>query len=150
MAENTTDFIPCMLIPLRHYFLLLPNSTIAEVIPMPQLTTMPDKPDSWLGECTWHDRLLPVINIEALIKSKDIDISGANKLCVLHGINDSSDLPVYALPCYGVPQLIHLNESTLLMAEDSEESDFLLFQLPIGNKLAYIPNLDSIEISLSH
>jgi chemosensory pili system protein ChpC len=150
MAENMTDFIPCMLIPLQKYFFLLPNSTIAEVIPMPQLATVPDKPDFWLGEYNWHDRLLPVINVEALLKSKSIDVSAANKLCILHSINDTSDLPVYALPCYGVPQLINLNESALLMAKDAEESDFLLFQLPIGNKLAYIPNLDSIEIALSH
>jgi chemosensory pili system protein ChpC len=150
MAENTTDFIPCMLIPLQKYFLLLPNSTIAEVIPMPQHTAMPNKSDFWVGECSWHDRQLPIINVEALIQSENTDVSDANKLCVLHGISDATDLPVYALPCFGVPQLIHLNESALLMAEDAEESDFLLFQLPIGNKLAYIPNLDSIEASLSH
>lgn len=149
MAENTTDFIPCMLIPLQNQYLLLPNSTIAEVIPMPQLSPVDNKPDYWIGQCNWHSRQLPVINLEALIQGDDTDISNANKLCILHGISDNSTLPVYSLPCFGVPQLIHLNESTLLQAKHAEESDFLLYELPIGNNLAYIPNLDTIEASLS-
>ncbi len=150
MAENTTDFIPCMLIPLQQHYLLLPNSTIAEVIPMPQVSAVAEKPSFWVGECHWHTRELPVINVEALIEDKPIDVTAANKLCVLHGINESSDIPVYSLPCYGVPQLIYLNESTLLLAEESQDSDFVLYTLQIGKKTAYIPNLDTIETSLSH
>jgi len=150
MAENTTDFIPCMLIPLQQHYLLVPNSTIAEVIPMPQVAAVPDKPNFWLGECHWHSQALPIINLEALIGNEAIDISGANKLCVLHGINETSNIPVYSIPCYGVPQLIHLNESALLLAEKSEDSEFLLYQLQVGKKVAYIPNLDSIETSLNH
>ena len=38
MAEFSTDPIPCMLIPLQQHYFLLPNTTIAEVIPMPRIT----------------------------------------------------------------------------------------------------------------
>lgn len=149
MADNTTDFIPCMLIPLKQHYLLLPNSTIAEVIPMPRLNPITDKPNFWVGQCEWHSRILDVINLESLVENTDSDISDANKLCVVHGINDSADIGVYALPCYGVPQLIHLNESALRPAENRQESDYLHYQIQVGNKVAYIPNLDSIEASLS-
>jgi len=149
MADNSSDFIPCMLIPLQQHYLLLPNATIAEVIPMPRLNPASDKPNYWVGDCNWHEKQLSVIDLETLVESKAYDISDANKLCVLHGINENVDIDVYALPCYGVPQLIHLNESALKLAQDTEGSDFLHYQIQIGNKVAYIPNLDRIEEALS-
>jgi len=149
MAENTTNFIPCMLIPLKQHYLLLPNSTIAEVVPMPRLSPVDNKANFWVGQCEWHSLDLPVINLESLVENTDSDITDANKLCVLHGINSSADINVYALPCYGVPQLIQINESALKLAEDAQDSDFLHYQIQIGNKIAYIPYLDRIETTLS-
>jgi len=149
MADNTSDFIPCMLIPLQQHYLLLPNSTIAEVIPMPRVKLAENMPSYWVGECNWHTQQLPVIDLESLVEDKDYDTTDANKLCVLHGINESADIETYALPCYGVPQLIHLNESALKLAQDTEDSDFLHYQIQIGNQVAYIPNLDKIEATLS-
>lgn len=150
MADNSFDFIPCMLIPLQQHYLLLPNSTIAEVIPMPRLREVENKADYWVGQCDWHSWQLPVIDLESLVESESYDISDANKLCVLQGINTNAAVSVYALPCYGVPQLIHLNESALKLAQDTSESDYLHYQIQIGNKVAYIPNLDKIESTLSH
>jgi len=149
MADNSSDFIPCMLIPLQQHYLLLPNSTIAEVIPMPRMSTVADKPDYWVGQCAWHSLQLSVIDLETLVENEPYDISDANKLCVLHGINSSADINVYALPCYGVPQLIHLNESALKLAQGTDASGFLHYQIQIGNKMAYIPNLDKVEATLS-
>ncbi|MDC9725299.1 MAG: chemotaxis protein CheW [Gammaproteobacteria bacterium] len=149
MAENTSDFVPCMLIPLQQHYLLLPNSTIAEVIPMPRLSSANDKPNYWVGECNWHEKRLPVIDLESLVENEDYDMVDAHKLCVLHGINNNVDVNTYALPCYGIPQLIHLNESALKLAQDSETSDFLHYKIQIGKKEAYIPNLDKIEETLS-
>ncbi|PCJ32413.1 MAG: hypothetical protein COA90_03180 [Gammaproteobacteria bacterium] len=148
MAENTTDFIPCMLVPLKDHYLLLPNSTIAEVIPMPRVSEVSDKAEFWVGLCKWHDLQVPVIDLESLVSNSKSDSEQAHKLCVLYGINDSVAMNVYALPCYGVPQLIHINESALTLAADEEESEFLHYQIKIGNKVAYIPNLDKIEASI--
>ena len=149
MAADSSDFIPCMLIPLQQHYLLLPNSTIAEVIPMPRVSTITDKPDYWVGQCAWHSLQLPVIDIESLVENESYDVSDANKLCVIHGINSTVNLSVYALPCYGVPQLIHLNESVLKQAQETEDSDYIHYQIQIGNQVAYIPNLDAVEITLS-
>jgi len=150
MAENSTDFIPCMLLPLQHHYLLLPNSTIAEVTPMPRrITTDTNKPNYWVGECEWRSLALPIIDLESLVEGTSPHNVDAHKLCVLHGINDVADISVYGLRCYGAPQLIHLNESALKQAQNTIDSEFLHYQLQIGNKVAYIPNLDTIETILS-
>lgn len=149
MANISTDFIPCVLIPLHQHYLLLPNTTIAEVIPMPRLSTVENMPDYWVGQHDWKSWQLPVIDLEALVENNPADTVDANKLCILHGINGDANIKVYGLPCYGVPQLIHLNESALRLAPNTEESEFLHYQIQIGTKVAYIPNLDAIETSIS-
>ena len=149
MADNAIDFIPCMLIPLQQHYLLLPNATIAEVIPMPRLDFSDNKPDYWVGHHDWNASQLPVIDLESLVEGLPSDSADANKLCILHGINATANINVYALPCYGSPQLIHLNESALKLAQDTQDSEFLHCQIQIGNKIAYIPNLDTIEMTIN-
>jgi len=150
MADKVTDFVPCMIIPLQHHYLLLPNSTLAEVTPLPRVIhTDNTKPSYWIGQCDWQSQTIPVIDLEGLIEGKRSNTADANKLCVLRGINTSANISIYGLPCYGVPQLIHLTESALKLAEGVLESDYVHYQIQVGNKIAYIPNLDAIETMLS-
>jgi chemosensory pili system protein ChpC len=150
MADITTDFVPCMIIPLRHHYLLLPNSTLAEVIPSPRVMSTDDaKPNYWIGQCVWNAQNIPIIDLEGLVANSLSNTSDATKLCVLRGINRAANISIYGLPCYGVPQLIHLSESALKQAENVIESDYVHYQIQVGNKIAYIPNLDAIETMLS-
>lgn len=150
MADNATDFVPCMIIPLRHHYLLLPNSTLAEVIPSPRIINVDtSKPSYWIGQCDWNSQNIPIIDLEGLVGNTPSNTADANKLCVLRGINTSANISIYGLPCYGVPQLIHLTESALKLAENVIESDYVHYQIQVGNKIAYIPNLDAIETTLS-
>jgi chemosensory pili system protein ChpC len=150
MADNTTDFVPCMIIPLQHHYLLLPNSTLAEVIPSPRLIkTDNTKPSYWIGQCDWNAQNIPIIDLEGLVENKPSHTTDANKLCVLRGIYASANISIYGLPCYGVPQLIHLNESALKLADNTISSEYVHYQIQVGNKVAYIPNLDAIETTLS-
>jgi len=149
MAESYTDFIPCMLIPLKQHYLLLPNTTIAEVIPMPSnIEPIDNRPDFYLGNYQWHQQQLAIIDLENLVENNAVDTSDANKLCVLYSINNGNAIGAYALPCHGAPQLIHLNESALKLADTAENSDFLHCRIHIANKTAYIPNLDHLEATI--
>jgi len=137
-----------MLIPLQDHFLLLPNPTIAEVIPMPAIELEDKTPDYWLGRYQWRDKELPVIDLENMINNSSNTADDANKLCILNGINSQAEIEFYALPCYGAPQLITLNEAALQPTQDNDDSNYLHCQIKIGNKVAFIPHLDNIETSL--
>jgi chemosensory pili system protein ChpC len=146
MAELSTDFIPCMLIPLQQHYLLLPNTVIAEVIPMPRVTRAEDKPSYCIGQYQWNNHQLTLLDLEDLVEDEKDHNEQANKLCIIYSINPDNKLQAYALPCHGAPQLIHLNETALqLVNDDNKTSDFLHCRTHIGNKIAYIPNLDKLE-----
>jgi chemosensory pili system protein ChpC len=145
MEDNYLDFIPSMLIPLKQHYLLLPNATIAEVIPMPHFSIVANKPDFWVGQYTWHGQELAIIDLEKMVENDINGAENANKLCIIYSINTDNAINAYAIPCFGAPQLIHLNESALKLLAQGDESIYLYCRTQIANKIAYIPNLDSLE-----
>ncbi|WP_296591542.1 chemotaxis protein CheW [Methylophaga sp.] len=148
--QKEKDFIHCMLIPLRQHYLLLPNPTIAEVIPLPRLTDS-DINSSWcIGQFFWRDLPLEVIDLETLIGSGQQNNRQINKLCVINGINSDAKIKHYAVACCGAPQLITINETAVQPTHDIVDSDWLHCQIKIGSNVAFIPKLDNIETHLQN
>jgi len=148
--SKQTDFVHCMLIPLHQHYLLLPNSLIAEVLPITSVTPPQAHSKAWLSYIDWQDRALPIVDLEQLISS-ELDISGAaNKLCILNSLNSETVTEYFAIPCSGSPQLITLNSAALKLTHDQSPSPYLHCQIQIGNKVALLPNLDAIELAIEN
>jgi chemosensory pili system protein ChpC len=137
-----------MLIPLQQHYLLLPNSTIAEVIPRTSIEQNTANAEADNDSVNWREQVLPIIHLEELLNVDDETAFIANKLCIVNSINASTDTEFYAIPCTGSPQLITLNHAALQLTHDENSSDYLHCQIKIGNKVAFIPNLDQLEMRL--
>ncbi|WP_438970599.1 chemotaxis protein CheW [Methylophaga sp.] len=148
MAQNSAQFVHCMLIPLQQHYLLLPNSTIAEVVPRTGIDIDTPSPENWLGYLNWREQSLPIIHLEDLLKAGTDAESSGKKLCIINSINTTTEIEFYAIPCTGSPQLITLNQAALQLTHDDNNSPYLHCQIKIGNKVALIPNLDQIEIAI--
>ena len=139
------QFIHCMLIPLQKHYLLLPNSTITEVIPKATINSSSTKTTPWLEWVDWQQKSLAVVDLETLLAQDVETVYPANKLCIIEGINAEADIGFYAIPCTGSPQLITLNASALKMTHDQNASE-----IKIGNKVAFIPHLDNLELAIKN
>ena len=148
MANNQTQYIHCMLLPLQQHYLLLPNSLIAEVIPRTGIDIDTPNPDNWLGYVNWREKSLPIIHLEDLLEKDTDAASQGNKLCIINTINTATDIEFYAIPCTGSPQLIPLNQAALQLTHDDSNSPYLHCQIKIGNKVAFIPDLDQLEMAI--
>ncbi|WP_417542525.1 chemotaxis protein CheW [Methylophaga thalassica] len=144
------QFIHCMLIPLQKHYLLLPNSTITEVIPKATINSSSTKTTLWLEWVDWQQKSLAVVDLETLLAQDVETVYPANKLCIIEGINAEADIGFYAIPCTGSPQLITLNASALKMTHDQNASEYLYCQIKIGNKVAFIPHLDNLEMAIKN
>lgn len=143
--STSSSYVHCMLIPLQQHYVLLPNSTIAEVIPKKFLRNTSAMPDYWYGDFEWNATQVSVIDIESLIEVREFNRDNISKFCIINAINPATQIKHYAIPCCGSPQLITLNESALQQTHDTPTSDYLHCQIKIGSKVAYIPNLDQLE-----
>ncbi|WP_139031813.1 chemotaxis protein CheW [Methylophaga thalassica] len=144
------QFIHCMLIPLQKHYLLLPNSTITEVIPKATINSSSTRTTPWLEWVDWQQKSLAVVDLETLLAQDVETVYPANKLCIIEGINTEADIGFYAIPCTGSPQLITLNASALKMTHDQNASEYLYCQIKIGNKVAFIPHLDNLELAIKN
>lgn len=142
------QFIHCMLIPLQRHYLLLPNSSIAEVIPRTGVIQEQAGDSTWLSFIDWQQQRLPLVYLENLLTDGSEPQSAGNKLCIVNGINPDADIDYFAIPCSGSPQLITLNQAALHLTHDDNNSPYLHCQIKISNKVALIPNLDQIEASI--
>jgi chemosensory pili system protein ChpC len=144
MTEQAAQFVHCMLIPLSQHYLLLPNSSISEVIPKTGVRTETNT-QSWLDVIEWQQQRIPVVHLEHLLNDEAAPLSSTNKLCIINGINSEAGISSYAIPCSGSPQLITLNQAALHLTHDDNNSPYLHCQIKISNKVALIPNLDALE-----
>jgi len=142
MATTPAQFIHCMLIPLQQNYLLLPNSTIAEVIPRTGLD------QEQASTVNWRDQSLPIVHLEQLLETNPNTELMGNKLCIVNSVNTENNIEFYAIPCNGSPQLITLNHAALQLTDDENNSPYLHCQIKIGNKVAFIPDLDQLEMRL--
>ena len=148
MTEQQAQFVHCMLIPLQRHYLLLPNSSIAEVIPRTGVAEPRSSDESWLSYISWQNREIPVVQLESLLSGSDEVLSDGNRLCIINGINPQANIQSYAIPCNGSPQLITLNQAALRLTHDDNTSPYLHCQIKISNKVAFIPNLDQLETAI--
>lgn len=144
MTEHAAQFVHCMLIPLSQHYLLLPNSSISEVIPKTGVTNESNS-ESWLEFIDWQAQRIPLLHLEKLLNEQASSLQNSTKLCIINGINNDADITSYAIPCSGSPQLITLNQAALHLTHDDNSSPYLHCQIKISNKVALIPNLDALE-----
>ncbi|AFJ02910.1 CheW-like protein [Methylophaga frappieri] len=140
-------YVHCMLIPLSEHFLLLPNTTVAEVIPLPKQLAKQSSRDLLLGNYYWRETMLPVIDLHHFtsISTRTETDRPITKLCILNSIHAHPSRRFFGLPCCGAPQLITLNADALQLEAQDTPQPWLHCQVRIGNKLALIPNMDTIE-----
>ena len=143
--ENTE--LSCVLIPLDGTQLLLPNISIAEILPWRRVKALGDTPDWCLGLLGWRGEMVPVIRFENLNGASGPVRKSGRCMVVMNRARSATGLPFYAIASEGLPRMVQLtaddltNESTRLGRAES-------VAVRVGTEAAVIPNLEFIEGSV--
>lgn len=148
VAINDSTELACVLIPLGTTQLLLPNVSIAEIIPWRRLKAWEASPDWCIGLVGWRGEAVPVLEFEALGNSVEARAERGRCLVIMNRARSSVGRPFYALVSTGLPRLVHLTaadmESHPIQLGDAEVASVL-----VGTEPAIVPNLSFIEERLS-
>lgn len=143
--ENAVNELAALLIPVNGKQLVLPNVTVAEIIPFVEPRSIDDVPDWYMGTFSWRNSVVPLVSFEAI---NDEDISSQNKdrrIVVLNGLVDSQRLPFCGLVTEGVPRLMRLMPSEVAVDEELEAGPSELSRVLVSGERAVIPNVDYIQ-----
>lgn len=143
--------IRCLLIPTDGENMLLPITTMAEMVDISLLQVMEDTPPWLLGQVEWESRQVPVFAFSALINAKDLEpLSSRSKIMIIKSLSESARMPYLGLLLNGVPKPIEVQENALVDKGDEKKSLGVYRRVTIGEQEAIVPDLDRLTHLVTH
>ncbi|RYZ78778.1 MAG: chemotaxis protein CheW, partial [Moraxellaceae bacterium] len=111
--EQKIQEVASLLIPLQGQTVLLPNVTVAEIVPVSPIQPVDNSPNWYLGNCQWRELTVPLLSFEALNGDDRPGLHSRARFAVLNttGVNDS--LPFIAILTQGLPRLARVSEDEI-------------------------------------
>lgn len=145
--EKARVELPTFIVPLQKSNLLIPNLTVAEIIPYEPLQRVEDSPDWLLGFLGWRGVQVPVVSFEMLTVERGsfslVSVASAS-LVVLKALGGRSELPFFAVVAQALPRLVRITPNELFeTGEETEKTE--LQKARYADEVVSIPDLDYVE-----
>jgi chemosensory pili system protein ChpC len=147
VTQDGVSEVASLLIPLHNKQLILPNVTVAEIIPYRAPTVISDNAGWLLGQLEWRNVHIPVISYELMSGAGVPPIEGA-RLAVINGTCGHNSLPFYAILIQGIPKLAHIKEDDIVSVEAMHSGPYDQMTVSLEGEQATIPCLEMIENEL--
>jgi chemosensory pili system protein ChpC len=146
-APQETEVL-CVMVPVMGARLLVPNVTVAEILPSRRINARADLPDWCVGSLAWRGLDVPVIRFDVLNGATPASAQSGRCILILNRVRHEHGCAFYGLLADGLPRLLHLGPG------DVENSRTPLgpaevAAVKVGTETAVIPNLTYIEESLA-
>jgi chemosensory pili system protein ChpC len=145
-TDELSSVVRTQLIPLVDMNMLLPNTCIAEVIALGELTPVENAPEWLLGMMNWRGVNIPVISFEAANGIAADAPTRHSRVAVLNGLTGDDKLPFYGVVSQGIPKLMALEKSAINAIKQPEQKLPLASeQIQLTDVTAVIPDQKKIE-----
>jgi len=142
--DATTQLLRTLLIPLENSQVLLPSTTVTEVLPLREPEAAGEL--EWLlGTIAWRGKRIPVVSLDMLIDGIPSGDGSRARLAVLNAVGDDSALEHYAVITQSIPRLVTLQPNMIEADEVAMLPDGVLARARVARQRVYIPDLDRIE-----
>ena len=134
-------------IPLSRFHLLVPSATVAEVVTMSPLTTIPRVPPWVVGVLGWRGRAVPVISFEALLMSAAPEPAARAKMVVFYPLPGRSASEFFAMLSIREPQPRVIADAAEVIASPAGavESPFVASTVKLGESTLLIPDFEALK-----
>ena len=144
--EEVESIVRSQIIPLTGMNLVLPNTSIAEVINYSDLSPVKNSPDWLLGMLGWRGLTVPIISFEKANDVKAARKSKSTRIAVLNGVSGNNKLSFYGVVVQGIPRLASLDKVSIQeVSKPKVKLPLALAQAEIAEQDAVIPDQIKIE-----
>lgn len=148
---GTVDSLPReirgVMLPVTGGRILVPNTTMAEVITFAQPEPVADAPAWLLGRLAWRGWGLPVLAFSAMAGAAADESTENARVAILKALNGHARLPFFGVLTQGFPRLTLISEGMLI--PDDAAADALPTgvreQVRVHGDPAWIPDLATVE-----
>lgn len=140
--DNQTQQIRGVLISVPDGKILLPNTTVCEIITFTTPEPVENKPDWYIGAMRWKGYRLPLVSYSLIAGLNKESLTGA-KVAILKALSGDVKMPYYAILTQGFPRLVNIESNQIL--DDKENSAEMYYSAYLDNDSITVPKLDRIE-----
>jgi chemosensory pili system protein ChpC len=147
IAVNDNE-LATLLLPVFGKQLVLPNVTVAEIIPYVEAQAEADVPGWYLGRFSWRNISVPLVSFEAINAEAFTSQGKTRRIAVLNGIVDGEKLPFCGIVTQGSPRLMRVMPDEVANDESGHTGPAELATVLISGEPAVIPDIDFIQQQL--
>jgi chemosensory pili system protein ChpC len=145
-AQVKDQEIYSLIVPMLGNPLLVPNVSVAELVPMGRVDTPEESHPKWfIGAFDWRGERVPLISFEQIIGNPVNSITNQSRVAIFNTLNDNSNMPFIGMVVQGIPRLSHITSEELEAIESDEKPDAVIAQVNYNNMLLDVPDLDYLE-----
>lgn len=146
MSAATPREIRGVMLPVTGGRVLVPNTTMAEVITYAQPAAIADAPTWMLGRLAWRGWGLPVLAFPVLAGVAEQEPTENTRVAILKALSGHARLPYFGVLCQGFPRLTLISEE-MLIPDDASGAVLtgVREQVRVHEESAWIPDLGAIE-----
>ncbi|HEY8230281.1 MAG TPA: chemotaxis protein CheW [Rhodanobacteraceae bacterium] len=135
-----------VMLPVTGGRVLVPNTTMAEVITYAQPAAIAGAPSWMLGRLAWRGWGLPVLAFSVLAGVAEQEPAENTRVAILKALGSHARLPYFGVLCQGFPRLTLISEE-MLVPDDASGAVLtgVREQVRVHDESAWIPDLGTIE-----
>ncbi|WIG57256.1 MAG: hypothetical protein OJF61_003044 [Rhodanobacteraceae bacterium] len=135
-----------VMLPVTGGRVLVPNTTMAEVITYARPASIADAPAWLLGRLAWRGWGLPVLAFSVLAGVAGHESTDNTRVAILKALGGHARLPYFGVLCQGFPRLTLISEEMLVPDEEAGAAPAgVREQVRVHDEPAWIPDLGAIE-----
>lgn len=135
-----------VMLPITGGRVLVPNTTMAEVITFAHPTPIAGAPSWLLGRLAWRGWGLPVLAFSALAGSSADESTQNARVAILKALSGHARLPYFGVLTQGFPRLTLISEDMLVPDEKAGSLPVgVREQVLVHDEPAWIPDLAAVE-----
>lgn len=147
--KSTDTTLACLLIPMQGSRLVLPNVTVAELIPFQALEDIQGGADWLLGRTEWRGTMIPVISYEKFSGQKLGTNTDDLRIAVVNAPNgEDGALRFFGILAQGIPSLVKLEAPAIKEKPNMNLRDGQKMEVTLETGYGIIPDLDIMETSI--
>lgn len=125
--------------------LLLPNTTVSEVITYSPPQPYEDVPEWLLGRVVWRGWQVPVYSFTKLIGMEGEESEETSKIAILKALSGNPRMPFVGTLTQGFPRLTTITPDSLEQQDNATVPEYVNSVVSVAGDEAYIPELNAIE-----
>jgi chemosensory pili system protein ChpC len=144
-ATAKINQIATLLIPVNGRIMLLPNVTVAEIIPFQQLLPEEHRPDWWLGALPWRNRFVPIISFPAINGEPQTSLPSNRRLAIFNNVTGDERLEFCGIVTDDLPRLMRVMSDEMIVDEEELAGPAEIARVIVNGEKASIPNVEFIQ-----